>query len=570
VSLTPSSIRSILQNLDHRVQLVIIGIIVGIFSGFAALGLNFALESVAHLLTGVERTIHMVLPGLGIFLTVVFLKHIVRDFRGHGVPDVIFSVGMRGGLLKLRSSFSRLIGSLLTIASGGSAGPEAPVVISGAAIGSNIATYFKSTDRIRIASAGSGAAAAIAAIFNAPIAGIIFTMEVIIGEWSALNMLPVAIASVTGTIISRFFNGNQIPFGHQLINVSLNDIVASVGLLVFTTIFALLFIKFLKWTSRSLAKIIGSDLLKAVIGGLLVGVLIRFFPHVGGEGYGVVRTLIAGRFSGVVLVVCLLIILKILATSITLGAGGAGGVFAPSLVIGSLTGFFYFHLLTIVFPQAQFSGAPLFALCGMAGILSGTLQAPLTGIFLIVEITGGYDVILPLLVVSFLTATLVKLVEHHSVYQYELAEKGLLLRPRTDAGILVDMKTEELLERDLVTVYPEMVLNELIPLIEKSSRNFFPVLDRQTGKFLGMVNFADIKSCVFNPVLVNSVIVEEVMQSHLTRVSIDDSVIDILDKFDRSGAFSLPVVKGDQFMGLISKATLLDHYRKELKAQTDL
>ena len=564
-------LRSILVNLDHRAQLVIIGIIVGICSGFAALGLNWALEAVSHRLSLMTLQWYMIgLPAIGILLTVIFLKYIVRDDSGHGVPDVIHSVSLKGGFLKLRSSFSKLIGSLLTISSGGSAGPEAPVVISGAAIGANIATYFKSNDKIRVAVTGSGAAAAIAAIFNAPIAGVIFTMEVILGEWSALNMLPVAISSVTGTVISRMFNGNQIPFSHRLIQVNFNDILASAGLPLVIAVFAVLFIKSLKYTQALIKKIISPALLRALVGGLLVGILIHFFPHVKGEGYELVKELIGDSYSSPVLFLLILVLLKILVTSITLGAGGAGGVFAPSLVIGSLAGVFYFQLISMMFPNAQFSGAALFALCGMAGILSGTLHAPLTGIFLIVEITGGYDVILPLLLVSFLSATLVKLVEKYSIYQYELVEKGWLLRPRTDARILADMKTEELLERDLIAIHPEMRLKDLVPIIEESGRNFFPVEDRESGLFLGMVNFCDIKAFLFRPELAGSIIVEEVMRSDVPRASYSDSMVEILKMFDITNAWSIPVIQNGKFMGLISKATLLDHYRKELKAQTDI
>jgi CIC family chloride channel protein len=207
---------------------------------------------------------------------------------------------------------------------------------------------------------------------------------------------------------------------------------------------------------------------------------------------------------------------------------------------------------------------------GKAGMISGTLQAPLSGIFLIVEITGGYDAILPLLLVSFLTSMLVKSVEKHSIYHYELVQKGYLLRPRTDGRILAEMRVEELLERDLIKVYPDMVLADVIPFIEKSSRNYFPVQDRKSGFYLGMVFFNDIKSFLFNPDMVNSIIVEEVMQTDLTMVSTRDSVVEILNKFDETNAWSLPVVEDKRFLGLISKASLLDHYRKELKAQTDL
>ena len=562
--------RTIFINLDPRFQSIIIGIIVGLFSGSAAVGLNYGLEKLSHLLHQFHGRFYVVLfPIVGIVLTVLVLKYIIKDFGGHGVPEVIYSVSIKGGALKFRSSFSKLIGSLITISSGGSAGPEAPVVISGAAIGSNISGYFKSNERLRVAAAGSGAAAAIASIFNAPIAGIIFTMEVILGEWSFKDMLPVAISSVTGTIVSRLMKGNQIPFTHRGVEVNINDIFATLGLAVAFAVFSVIFIKLLKWTSMVLEKLFKQALSKALFGGLLVGVVTLFFPYVKGEGYELVRQLIAGKFSSAAALVLLLVLMKMLATSLTLGSGGSGGVFAPALVMGSLGGFFYFQLLTLVFPGTNFTGAALFSLVGMAGMLSGTLHAPLTGIFLIVEITGGYDAILPLLLVSFLTSTLVKLAEKHSIYHYELVKKGLLLRPRTDGRILSEIQPAELLETDLIPIHPEMVLKDLIPLVQKSRRNYFPVEDQKTGDFLGMVYFNDIKNYLFEPHLVNSIIVEEVMQSEITTVSLSDSVGDILNTFETTNAWSLPVVEHKKFLGLISKATMLDHYRKELKAQTE-
>ncbi|MCU0287139.1 MAG: chloride channel protein [Acidobacteria bacterium] len=565
-----SRLRTILINLDTRFQSIIIGIMVGICCGLAAVGLTYGLEKFSHLFGRFAGNFYILLfPMAGITFTVFLLKYIIKDFGGHGVPEVIYSISMKGGAIKFRSAYSMLIGSMITISSGGSAGPEAPVVISGAAIGSNIAGYFKTNERIRVAVTGSGAAAAIAAIFNAPITGIIFTLEVILGDWAPQNMLPVAIASVTGTIVSRLLKGNQIPFRHREFNVSLDDIFAAVGLAILMAIISLIFIRVLKYSAAMLEKIFQNVLVKAALGGLLVGLVTLFFPHVKSEGYEVVRELLNGSYINSIGIVILLILMKILATSLTLGAGGAGGVFAPSLFLGSLGGFFYFQVVTVLFPRADLTGAALFALVGMAGMLSGALYAPLSGIFLIVEITGGYDAILPLLLVSFLTYTLVKWVAKHSIYHHELVQKGYLLRPGTDKRILSEIRPAELLETDLITVNPGMRLKELVPLIEKSRRNYFPVEDKHNKYFLGMVYFNDIKPYLFNPTLLNSIIVEEVMRTDMTKVALSDNLGDILDIFDTIGAWSLPVVDNNKFLGLISKATLLDHYRKELKLETE-
>ncbi|MCP4214142.1 MAG: chloride channel protein [bacterium] len=567
-----SRIRTIFINLDSRAQMVIIGIIVGLVSGLAAVGLNKWLHFLSHELGHYKGTVYFLLfPMVGIVLTVLFLKYVARDFGGHGVPEVIHSVSMKGGALKLRSAFSRLLGSLITLSCHASAGPEAPIVISGAAIGSNVAAYFKSNEKIKIAVAGSGAAAAIAAIFNAPITGIIFTMEVILGEWSYRTMLPVAISSVTGTVVSRMLQGNQIPFAHRVFNVNVNDILATVGLSVAIAFFAFVFIKTLKWSSALLDKYLSHFIVKAFVGGSIVSGIILFFPRVGGEGYDVVRQVISGEFKSGIGILLVLVAMKMLATAFTLGAGGAGGVFAPSLVIGSLVGFFYFKLLVFLFPGTEFTGAGLFALVAMAGMISGTMQAPLSGIFLIVEITGGYDAILPLLLVSFLTTMMVKHFEKHSIYHYELVKKGHLLRPQTDARILSDIKTEELLETDLTIVRPDMLLKEMIPIIKKSKYDYFPVEDAKTGNFLGMVYFSDIKKYLFDPALLNFTLVSVVMHNYreLTLLSLEETVSCIADKFDVSNFRTLPVVHDGKFLGIISKATILDHYRKELKAQTE-
>jgi len=565
-------IRTIFVNLNSTAQMVVIGVIVGLVSGLAAVGLNRGLQYFHHHLSQSGEPLYYYLsPLAGIALTVLFLKYIARDFGGHGVPEVIYGISMKGGALKLRSSFSKLVGSLLTISGGASAGPEAPIVISGASIGSNISRYFKSNERVRIAVTGSGAAAAIASIFNAPITGIIFTLEVILGEWSHRTMLPIAISSVTGTVVSRLLNGNQIPFKHLDFPFNSNNVFASVGLSVALALFAIVFIKSLKWSSTFLDRFLKNFFVKALVGGLIVSAVIFFFPPVRGEGYELVRNLISENYDSGAPALLILIGMKMLATSFTLGAGGAGGVFAPSLVMGSLAGFSYYKLLVLLFPTVHFTGAGLFALVGMAGMISGTMHAPLTGIFLIVEITRGYDAILPLLVVSFLTTMLVKLFEKHSIYHYELVKKGYLLRPQTDARILSDIKTRELLETDFTIVPPDMLLKDMIPIIKRSSKDYFPVEDKKTGDFVGMVYFSDIKRYLFDQAFLDFTIVSVVMRNarDLTLLSIDEPVAGIVEKFDSTNFRTLPVVKDGKFLGIISKSTILDHYRKELKAQTE-
>ncbi|TFG96505.1 MAG: CBS domain-containing protein, partial [Calditrichales bacterium] len=356
---------------------------------------------------------------------------------------------------------------------------------------------------------------------------------------------------------------------HQPFDVTLADIVSSFGLAVFCAIFSILFIRTLRHTSNLLDQYFPNDLIKAVSGGLLVAIIAFLIPAVRGEGYSFVENLISGRIEQSLGLILLVVLFKIIATSLTLGAGGAGGVFAPSLVIGSAGGYLFYSLLKLIAPQLELSDSSLFALVGMSGLISGTLRAPLTGIFLIIEITSGYQAILPLLLVSFITPALMRLAEKHSIYHDELIKKGYLLRPRTDGRILADIQPLELLEQDQIIISPNLSLRELIPIIKKSNRNYFPVVDNTSSEFLGLVFFNDIKEFIFDDTLLDSILVEDVMHTDLTHLSLQDNLLDIQNKFDLSEAWSLPVVENGEFKGLISKATMLDLYRKELKVQTE-
>jgi len=481
---------------------------------------------------------------------------------------VIYSVSRYGGLLRFRSSYSRLISSCLTIGSGGSAGPEAPVVIAGAAIGSNISKYFSLNDRQRVTLVGCGAAGAISSIFNAPIAGMVFAVEVIIGEWKSLNVVPIAIASVAGTEISRLLQGNQIPFSHLRFNIDLLNILACLGLAVLAAAASMMLTRMLRSMHTVSHKISAPMWVRAAIGGCAVGIIGLFLPVVLGEGYHAVKLLIEGTFSQGLLILALASFAKIAATALTLGWGGSGGIFAPCLVIGSLVGVTYHHLLTLFWPSALWVNEGYYALLGMAGLISGMLQAPLTGIFLIVEITGGYEVILPLIIVSAVTTTLCHYVEPASFYLKELVEKGHLLRPGTDARVLSDLNVPEILEKDCISVKQNMLLRDFINIIKRSHRNYFPVESEINGDFLGMIHLDDIRPYLFDPVMYDTVFLGQIMNTRIEVVHPDDELFEVLRKMDVEGLFSMPVVVNNKFVGLISKATILDQYRKELRVQT--
>jgi CIC family chloride channel protein len=543
--------------------------IVGNFSGLASVVLNRSLVMMSEWLHHFRHYWWVfVLPAVGAALSSLFLEKVVKEGAGHGVPEVIYSVSRYGGLLRFRSSFSRLISSCLTIGSGGSAGPEAPVVISGAAIGSNIAKYFSLNDRQRVTLVGCGAAGAISSIFNAPIAGMVFAVEVIVGEWKSVNIVPIAIASVAGTEISRILQGNQIPFRHHLFNIDLLNIFACLGLAVMSAAASILLTRMLRSMHTISHKVSAPIWIRAAMGGCAVGVIGLFLPVVLGEGYHTVKILIEGEYGQVLAVVALASFAKIAATALTLGWGGSGGIFAPCLVVGSLVGVTYHHLLALFWPSVSWVNEGYYALLGMAGLISGMLQAPLTGVFLIIEITGGWEVILPLIMVSAVTTTLCHYFEPASYYLKDLVEHGHLLRPGTDARVLSDLNVTELIEKDCIVVNQSMLLRDFIAIIKKSHRNYFPVEDDQTGNFLGMIHLDDIRPYLFDPVMYDAVFLGQIMNTQVEVAHPDDDLLDVVRKMDMKGLFSMPVVVNNRFIGLISKATILDQYRKELMVQT--
>jgi CIC family chloride channel protein len=555
--------------MDDRLLLIAIGALVGACSGLAAVALNFSLHFISGHLSGLRAQWWIfLLPGIGALLSSLFLEKMIREGAGHGVPEVVYSVSRYGGLLRLRSAFSRLISSSLTIGSGGSAGPEAPVVMSGASIGSNIAQFFSLNERQRIALVGCGSAGALAAIFNAPIAGLVFTIEIIVGEWSALNIIPIAVASVAGAQVSRLLQGNQIAFTHLRFDVDFTTTLAAIGLAVVTAAVSIVLTRSLRYSHHVSTKIGFPFWMRAFVGGCLVGGIGLMLPEVLGEGYHSIREMVEGSFAPGLGLVAMLVAAKIAATSFTLGWGGSGGIFAPCLVIGSFAGLMYHRFVEMIWPGLSLVNEGCFALLGMAGLVSGILQAPLTGIFLIVEITGGYETILPLILVSALSTTICHAWEPASFYFRELVEKGQYLRPRTDAKVLADLSIAELVETDCKTVERTMRLGDFIKVIQQSHRNYFPVVNPDTGELEGMIHLDDIRPYLFDPLLYETVFLEQIMEGDVETVNIHQEVSEVLGRMDAKGLFSMPVVSGNRFIGMISKATLLDKYRNELMVQT--
>ena len=559
------------HKIDERIQLIFIATVVGIGGGFASVGLNRSLQWGREFLMKYRGDWYsFIFPAIGAVLSVFFLIYIARDVGGHGVPEVIYSVTRRGGLLRLRSSFSRLISCALTIASGGSAGPESPVVISGASIGSNIACLFRMRDRQRITLVGAGASAAIASIFNAPVAGIAFSLEAILGEWTATNLVTIAVASAIGTEVCRVFQGNQIPFKGGPFVISNVDFAACIGLSIFTCISALMLMRLLKVVRHISSKFISSAILRAGCGGLLVGLIGIFLPDVLGEGYESIRAVIYGHPFDGIMMAGLLTLGKIVATCLTIGTGGMGGLFAPCLVIGSFLGLFYYKILLLIFPSINWAGQSYFCLLGMAGVLSSVLQAPMTGIFLITEITGGYQVLVSVLLVSVVSVSLSRLVEPFSVYHQELVARGDLLRPRTDRRILSELNLVELIDQNYYPIRPDMRLREFIEIVKRTDYDFFPVIDPKTNHYIGVIYVDDIRAYLFDPHLYDTILVEELIDPSIPTVSLEQELSEVIDMFDYRHDATLPVVQDRRFIGFIYKSKILDHYRKELIVEEEI
>ncbi len=549
--------------------LILIGLVVGVVSGMAAVllaqSLNFTLDFL-HQYRGYWWA--FLLPAGGAMLSSLFLEKVMNEGAGHGVPEVIYSVLRRGGLLRLRSGFSRLISSWLTIGSGGSAGPEAPVVMSGAVIGSNIAKYFYLNDRQRITLVGCGAGGAIAGIFNAPLTGLVFAIEGVLGEWSIVNVVPIAVAAVAGAETSRLLQGNEVLFQSGAYTIGGFDLFACIGLAIVTSFASILLTFSIRKMHTVSARVPAPFYLRAALGGMAVGLLAYIVPDILGEGYHAIDAMISNVFRGGIAIAAVAALAKIVATGFTLGWGGSGGVFAPCLVIGSFSGIAYHRILAVLFPTLLTADEGCFALLGIAGMISGLLQAPLTGMFLALEITGGYTVILPLIIVSALSTTITNYFQPVSFYLKDLVDQGQLLRPGTDQRVLADISLREVLETDCVRVSPDMMLRDFLEVVKNSRWEYFPVEDRNTGEFLGMIHLEHVRPYLFNTIMYDTVLVEQLMDSNPLVVDLDDDLSEVLQMMDLKKLFSVPVVVNKRFAGMVLKATLLDRYRNELSVQT--
>ena len=573
------------QHIKEKRFILFVSFLVGIFTAFAALLLKLLIHWIQTLLTdhfsiSQANYLYLVYPVVGIFLTGLFVRYVVKDDISHGVTKILYAISRRKSRIKRHNAWSSIIASSITIGFGGSVGAEAPIVLTGSAIGSNLGTLFKMENRTLMLLVGCGAAGAVAGIFKAPIAGVVFTLEVLMIDLTMSSLLPLLISSVTAATVSYVLTGQEAMFQfHMDQPFELQRIPYVILLGAFCGLVSLYFTRAMNWLEGIFGKL-ATPLKKLALGGVMLSVLIFLFPPLYGEGYDTIELLLNGTsnaewdtvmnnslFYGhsslLGLYLMLIILFKVFASSATNGGGGCGGIFAPSLYLGCIAGFVFSHFSN-EFDVTPFLPEKNFALMGMAGVMSGVMHAPLTGVFLIAELTGGYDLFLPLMIVSVSAYLTIIVFEPHSIYSMRLAKKGELLTHHKDKAVLTLMKMENVVETDFSVVHPEMDLGELVKVISTSHRNVFPVTDKE-GVLLGIVLLDDIRNIMFRQELYHRFTIEKLMTATPARLNHEDSMEQVMQTFDETGAWNLPVVDADgKYLGFVSKSKIFNAYRHVL------
>ena len=538
---------------------------IGLVCGLLAIGLNASVHAVRGALGGSEWGPWVILfPAAGMGLAVYLIRSLMKDFAGHGVSDVI--QGMTAGTKSLRRRMiaSRFVGSLLTVGSGGSTGLEGPIVCVGGAWGTLIGRWLDMNERRKRLLIGYGVAGAVAGIFNAPLTGLIFTLEIIVGEYTALTILPTIIAAVSATEVSRLLAGNKITFHHEIANFSPTSLVACIALGVLTGLLSVVFVRSLPWWESVFARLTERLWIRAATGGLLVGLLGYWFPEILAEGYVTTQAFLTAEVRPTLLFVLGFVLLKLVACGVTLGSGGVGGVFAPSLVIGSGVGLAFGMGLQLL-PLEGIAEETAFALTGMTGMVTGVMHGPLTGIFLVMEATRGYSLILPLMLTASSAMVVSSYFESGSVYTRELIARGHLMRRGTDRYLLHTLNIRDILDRDFDILRDTMLLGEFVEVFKHAHRNYFPVVNKEQ-QCVGVVFLDDVRSYLFDSQLYPLVTMGTIMRN-LPNIDLQEPTDEALEKFETSQVWSLPVVENGRFLGMLSKSTLFDHYRRELQIQ---
>ncbi|MBD5233088.1 MAG: chloride channel protein [Bacteroidales bacterium] len=575
------------KHIKEKNFVLFLALLVGICSGLAAIVLKLFIHYISTVLTaGVNlesgNYLYILLPAIGVILTALYVRYIVRDDISHGVTRVLYAISQNKSRLKKHNMYTSVIASSVTIGFGGSVGAEGPIVYTGAAIGSNLGQVFRMSPRILMILVGCGAAGGIAGIFKAPIAGMLFTLEVLMLDLTTMSVMPLLISSITSTTLAYVYTGYEFEFFFaQTEGFYTSRIPYVIGLGIVGGFVSLYFTRAMNMMENFFGRF-KNRWLKTLVGCSILSCLVFIFPPLYGEGYGSIVSLLAGDTSAIVngsifysdrdsvwflcLFIGLVIATKAFATSATNGAGGVGGTFAPSLYVGCLTGFLYAFIINNL-GWCELS-TKNFALIGMAGVMSGVMHAPLMAIFLTAELTGGYDLFLPLLIVSTISYGTIKIFEPYSIYTMRLAKRGELLTHHKDKAVLTLLKINNVIETDFLPVSPEMTLKDMVDTIAKSKRNLFPVLD-ESGRLLGVVLLDEIRNIMFRPDLYRRMRVNTFMSVPPAKIEIGQSMDTVMKTFDTTGAWNLPVVEDGRYVGFVSKSKIFNSYRRVLRHYCD-
>lgn len=556
--------------------------IVGLCGGLAAISLKLLIHQAIIIITGNidENSVslqYLIFPTVGILLTVLLIKFVIKENIGHGVSKILYAFSKNNSKIKKHNIYSSMVTSTVTIGFGGSVGAEAPVVLTGAAIGSNIGQFLKLNYKSITLLAGCGAAAAIGGIFNAPLAGLLFTIEVLMLDLTTASLLPLLISAITATTVSYFFLGDSYHFTFSVIDkFAVGDTLWIVALGVMCGFTALYFTNVVKFVEGKL-EAIDNQYKRLLIGGVILGVIIFIFPPLWGEGYIAIGDILRGdgdkilnssyfvafKDSPLIMMLVLVAVLafKAVATAVTTGAGGIGGVFAPSLFMGCLAG----YIFAVAGNYLGLEISPMnFALYGMAGVMAGVMHAPLTALFLIAEITGGYALFIPLMMVSATASVTARVFQKYSIYHYRLAKRGELLTHDKDKTVLTLLKLKNVIETDLIKVSEDSMLRDLVSAISKSKRNIFPVVNGE-NMLVGIVLLEDVRTIMFENKEYDTISIKELMSDPPAVVGADENMEVVMDKFSATGAWNLPVVENSgKYVGFISKSTIFNAYRSVL------
>ena len=558
-------LRALLHSLPERSRIPLLSVVTGILCGLAAVLLKVTIRTIHHglnSLVGDANWLFLILPGVGMILSFLIVRYIVRDNIGHGVTKVLQAVSKNESKIKRHNIFSSLVTSALTIGFGGSVGAEAPIVYTGAAIGSNLGRYMGLSYRGMTLLLGCGAAGAVAGIFNAPLAGVLFTLEILLFNLSMSSLLPLLLSSVSATMVSYLLLGRETQFACTLVTFSMRNIPFYLILGVFCGFCSLYFIKMTLALEDGFGKMKNPWLRWAVCAAGL-GLLIFVFPPLYGEGYEDVGHLLNGQADGAIWFFALILLLKVFAMTFTNAGGGVGGTFGPTLFVGAIAGYVVSSSLNLLFPGLV--PVPNFVLVGMAGLMAGVMQAPMTAIFLIAEISGGYELLLPLILTAAIAYGTTRIFEKYSIYTKRIAQTGELLTHDSDQAVLTLLKTEALVETDFTPVRIDDTLGALVEAVSVSKRNIFPVLDSKK-RFQGYVDLSDIRRDMFRTDLYEVAKVYNYMRTAPEYVHPDEPMDSVMRKFGKTGAWNLPVVDRDRhYVGFVSRSKIFNAYREELK-----